>query len=369
MFCCKPKASEDGGGRGESLVVRKFKKIEQTYTTKKMLLVEAGYRYNKFVSQKLSDGTIWDIQLTSEDTEEISKITKREIAQELEVWQDGDKYYNHYFSLDIMWRDKKRKLLIDGSVTDPKELEEIREEKKAEFKAQIVKPLTIKLLLTNLPDDGLSTLAHLAKRIKKTVAQSFTPYGLNHAAMQLGPYIIDWNESGLIIPRWMSSANSMLLIPVRDDEQASIRFNVLPKICKKIVEWNSQWKYTNLTFNPSKKLSNCQDFVVKMLEFLNIQPNWKKDGFIDTYINKIKEGAIGDEMKLWDVTDGGKQVVFPDHDSLADWWHGRSFENRDPELVVLVKCIERVFQMRFAATGDPKYMVEDPIFGPRTGAF
>lgn len=369
MFCCRPKADEQGERGGESLVVRKFKKIEQTYTTKKMLLVEAGYRHNKFVAEKSNEASIWDLTLSAQDMEEITRTAKREIAQELEVWQDGEKYYNHYFSLDVMWRDKKRKLLLDGSVTDPKELEEIKEEKKAEFKQQIVKPLTIKLLLTNLPDDGVGTLAHITKRIKKTVAQSISPYGLNHAALQLGPYIIDWNESGIIIPRWMSSANSMLLIPVRDDEQANIRFNVLPKICKKIVEWNTQWKYTNLTFNAPKKVSNCQDFVVMILEFLGIQPNWKKGGFIDTYIAKIKEGAIGEELKLWDVTDNCKQIVFADHDSLADWWHGRSFENRDPELVVLVKCIERVFQMRFAATGDPKYLVEDPIFGPRTGAF
>lgn len=368
MFCCRPRRDEEGG-RGP-LVVRKFKKIEQQYTAKKILLVEAGYRYDKFVASKMSEGSIWDIQLSNEDMAEIAKIAKKEITQELEVWQDGEKYCSYYFSLDVMWRDKKRKLLLDGSVTDPKELEEIREEKKAEFKHQIVKPLTIKLLLTNLPDDGVSMLDHITKRLKKIVAQSISPYGLNHAALQLGPYIIDWNESGIIIPRWMSSANSTLLIPVRDDEQASVRFNALPKICKKIVEWNVNWKYTNLTFNTSKKLSNCQDFVLKMLEFLDIQPNWKKGGFIDVYINKIKEGAItGDELKIWDVTDNCKQVTFEDHDALADWWHSRSLENRDPELVVLVKCIERVFQMRFAATGDPKYLVADPIFGPRTGAF
>lgn len=363
-------ADDDRKERG-SLVERKFKKIQEVYVSKKRLHVEAEIRFEKYIKEKHTDGNMWELDLSASDQERIDKIVKKEVEEEVVVWQDADKFYNYYFNLDIMWRNKRRKMLLDRDFEDARELEEIKEEKKAEFKQQIVKPLTIKLMLTNLPDDGTGALSHLKKHISRQVAKSISPYGLNHAALQIGPYIIDWNESAIIIPRWMSSANSTLLIPVREDDKAAIRFNALPKICKKLVEFNTQWKYSSLTYSASNKTCNCQDFVQKLMEWLECAPTWKKGGYIDTYIKKIKEGAIGEELKIWDMSEqgGGKEIVFSGHDALLEFWLSVRYSNRDPELVTLIKCIERVIQMRFEATGDDKWFIEEPIFGAATGVF
>ena len=122
--------------------------------------------------------------------------------------------------------------------------------------------IPVKLLLSDIGNNNgfFSPLLRSAARL------AGNQFALNHAALQLGPYIIDWNTSEIVFPRHrFSSKNSLCLLPVKTLKKSDEVFIKVAEIC---TDWNLNWKYANPLNDDSKKRGNCQHFIQKILDAL-----------------------------------------------------------------------------------------------------
>jgi len=105
--------------------------------------------------------------------------------------------------------------------------------------------------------------------------------GAVHTAIQIGPIILEWNDSGIIIPApsydWPNyrvlGVLDMGSFPVED-----FRRDFIPKICEKVTEWNGSVDY-------DKYKSNCQKFSEEILDTLG--KGSKQDKKIENFLDSL----------------------------------------------------------------------------------
>jgi len=126
-------------------------------------------------------------------------------------------------------------------------------------------------------------------------------YGLNHVALQIGPYLIHWTNSSLVTITPLASASACAMI--YPDEKFKIKGEAqIKKVCEAIADWNLKMKYNRLT-------SNCQNFVEYMFTQVGCTPTWIPGGLIDSFVSEISKCEIGvHQMKIRDLTGKEKKI-------------------------------------------------------------
>jgi len=195
----------------------------------------------------------------------------------------------------------------------------------------IKEDLVIKLLLIPVAP---SLLAHVTKITGSS-------YGYLHTGIQINNKVVDWDLSGLIVPRTFSSdVHAALDITSAATHSVQKTPELVAKATQLIVKWNNTHEYSTL-------FRNCQHFVNALLEEINIQLHWNES--IASYLHEIKENpknvAPHIEYKL-----NGKmeRKEFTTHEDLDTFIHDlrRNDGDQYSEIKNLLKAFDRGFWFR-----------------------
>lgn len=303
------------------------------------------------------------MQLTEEEKATVKRRVDEDMQRLKKATRDAVEFKRYFFDELVPIMQENTDFLLRQQRFNPKDRELALKDTMREW--QNTKNLTIKLLLSNINDPSTG---FLTRWISQQVANATTTYGLNHAALQIGPYIVDWTTSQIVMPRIFKAKKVVLLIPINETCIVPRSEDVLFRISEFIVEWNTQYKYHRTKNSIKNRLGNCQFFVERLLDELGIKPSWQKNGPIEQYIEKIKENAInGDALVVWDKS--GTPHEFKNHDELVQFYKTQvegmtDFRTRE-EMEHILKSIERCMMFRFWATNDAKYRVEHPLFNKK----
>lgn len=222
-------------------------------------------------------------------------------------------------------------------------------------------------------------------------------YGWFHVALVVGPWLIEWNDSGLCIPRKPLSRSALITcdlgegFEIDNEEIISAKIRTLASV---IVRWNTTMKYASKAKTPGE--GNCQDFVESVLKELDIdQRNFipphsalglylermKNHGecemvfpitasFIKQYANKLDPEL---SARVKSASSNGGVIKFETHQELdtfvsqlkaADLGFVRTSD------CILLKSFDRALWMRHFKTPDALSFLPLPVnseHNPRTG--
>jgi hypothetical protein len=221
--------------------------------------------------------------------------------------------------------------------------------------------LTWKLVITALPPNGpLKPLVNFFARNQ--------PFGVVHAAVQLGKHLIDWTTSDLVTPRFLKGKALMAALDL------SMVSNVLPKvddvlyiqIATVIVDWNRSKKYDRIG-------CNCQHFVDDLFKRgMGLNPRWPPA--IANYLDALR---IDSELGLPHYIDeNGQRVFFESHKHLDQYVkdnNNGTFFTKDK--LDLMKAFDRAYMVKWRTNSqrdplseplNPTTELRCTVFGPLT---
>jgi len=189
----------------------------------------------------------------------------------------------------------------------------------------------------------------------------YMPFGkeLNHVALQIGPYLIQWTLSSLVTISPLATYSACPSIYPNEDFRIK-EPEQIQKICDVIAQYNMSNTYHALD-------CNCQHFVWFMMDILKCKPKWKPNGHIRTFIEEISKSNIGvHQMKIRDFH-SSNSIEFKDYkDFLAFCENSQVMQiiqalkpkkkntpsNEQKEYASLLRCIERAFQLNELAQNE-----------------
>jgi len=195
--------------------------------------------------------------------------------------------------------------------------------------------LTFKLLV--VPARNLNTLL---KRIG-TLTTGAAEYGWVHTALQIGDKIIDWNASGLAVPRTLHADAYTALDIHAASTKREIRKtpDLISNVVKTIIYWNKHYSYSMMN-------RNCQHFVNEILLVNGIKLFWTED--IESYLHDIITDPNNAKPHISYQDPSTKKLihrVFKDHDDLHTFI--KELQDKDLEqymnLTGLLKAFDRGF--------------------------
>jgi hypothetical protein len=98
----------------------------------------------------------------------------------------------------------------------------------------------------------------------------FPELGIFHTALIIGPWKIEWNDSGLCIPRKVVSGAAVLTTDIDTICTLDRLEDVTDKLAHVIVKWNTTMKYKEGT-GDKQTYGNCQDFIDDVMQELGLQ--------------------------------------------------------------------------------------------------
>jgi len=180
-------------------------------------------------------------------------------------------------------------------------------------------------------------------------------FGMFHSAIMIGPWLIDWNDSGICIPRKCVSQAALLsadLDSIGSEQQLE---DIIDKLATKICEWNGTKTYSDTPKN-KKTQGNCQDFVNDILQAINVSHDFK--GALAMYIKTLREkgkskmeftipdGSFAEKFKLKE-----KKIEFPTHEALDKFVSDLceadiEFRSKYKDEWALLKSFDRAFWLK-----------------------
>jgi len=110
--------------------------------------------------------------------------------------------------------------------------------------------------------------------------------GMFHSALIIGPWKLEFNDSGVVVPRKIISSAAVLTADI-DHITTVNRFNdIVNKLAEVIVKWNTTMQYKE-NGGDKTKVGNCQDFVDDVLQALDIKLNF--DGPMAKFIERLRK--------------------------------------------------------------------------------
>jgi len=180
-------------------------------------------------------------------------------------------------------------------------------------------------------------------------------FGMFHSALMIGPWLIEWNNSALCIPRKCVSKAALLsadIDSISTDKRVEEVVDILADV---ITEWNVTKKYKDNSKN-KKEEANCQDFVHEILEKLGIKLDFK--GPLGQFLTNLRETGLCDMefpmdnnfRQCFNIKEKSKK--FNTHEDLDNFVHylqktDMEFELKYKNEWVLLKSFDRAFWMRY----------------------
>lgn len=109
---------------------------------------------------------------------------------------------------------------------------------------------------------------------------------LYHTALMIGPWMFEWDESELCIPKKCVSSAAILTADVDEVYTLKNLEDKLEKLAEKVVEWNVNMGYRKSNII-NERYGNSQDFVESVLEAIGVRLNLPEA--LSSFLQKIKE--------------------------------------------------------------------------------
>ncbi len=175
-------------------------------------------------------------------------------------------------------------------------------------------------------------------------------FGLFHSALIVGPWYLEWNDSGFIVPRKCYSGAAVLAadVPTQFKGREQVK-DALDKMAELICHWNANYQY-------SQNQKNCQAFVDELCEVLGIELNFK--GALNDYLVQLRKNGkcdlkffLSDAMRELLGTED-KYKTFETHQQLDDFVKSvmdknSCFFDQSPDDWMLLKSFDRAFWLRW----------------------
>ena len=176
-------------------------------------------------------------------------------------------------------------------------------------KLNVMQKLKIKLVIVeqNTASHKLTQLISPVLNMVNLAPQ----FGSFHSALIVGPWYIEWNNSGLVIPRKCCSRGSVVALDIGKELPEVNIDQALSTIADFIVDWNTRYKY-------SVTNRNCHKFVNALCAKLGIKLEFS--GMFGTYMQNLqRRGACEMAIELngdLQTKIGKKTVKFDSHQQL-----------------------------------------------------
>eukprot|EP01087_Luapelamoeba_hula_P010246 TRINITY_DN2708_c0_g2_i2.p1 TRINITY_DN2708_c0_g2~~TRINITY_DN2708_c0_g2_i2.p1 ORF type:complete len:1317 (-),score=352.17 TRINITY_DN2708_c0_g2_i2:14-3913(-) len=188
--------------------------------------------------------------------------------------------------------------------------------------------------------------------VREALSPHVSDYGFLHAAVQVGPYIIEWNMDSLVVPRSIANhAAPLLLADIPNGRlYAGTDFGPVREIYRKIseciVSWNTTKSYASVGLG-SKKKRHCQHFTKDLLKVLGLSTSSFEQP-LRSFIKRLKKEGEG-KMEIEDVLQPGTVIGFDTHQQLDTYVlklqrsYSKDLEHTHPGLWRLLKAFDRAF--------------------------
>lgn len=185
-----------------------------------------------------------------------------------------------------------------------------------------------------------------------------------HSALLVGPFILEFNNSGLCIPRncQLGSDNTILSADVATVHTAKDIAKVLDSITKFIMYVNANVDYVS-TGGDCIHTMNCQDFVDTVLDRLQIQTTIHRQSPLGVFMRKLKtKGSCG--LSFYPSNKAfaakfqmDKKVKFSSHEELDRFViHLETidpmFRINHPDEYALLKAFDRAMWTKYSKSSD-----------------
>jgi len=195
----------------------------------------------------------------------------------------------------------------------------------------------VKLILTSM---SLSPLAKILGRFAHETGFNKWKYGMVHAALQIGPVVLEWNRNSLCIPCDINNygENALIAIDVVDGlKDKKLQLDAVQKVCDVIVDWNIKQTYDVVN-------KNCQHFVDELLKSLGFSSVFT--GLIGQFFQHLQSCNSFENFEFrFPPKPNGH--LFNSHEELDEYVLAN--HNLDAEAMQLLKAYDRVFWFRFYA--------------------
>eukprot|EP01080_Neovahlkampfia_damariscottae_P009179 gene9179-1267_t len=180
-------------------------------------------------------------------------------------------------------------------------------------------------------------------------------FGMFHSAILIGPWLLEWNNSALCIPRKCVSKAAFLTADIDSISSEKKLEEVIDHVANFITHWNVHKTYKD---NPSKDSEgNCQDFVHDLLDQLGVKTDHIYNGSLGEFLKKLrKQGKCDMEFHMdhqfrTDFELKESSVKFKTHKDLDVFVQDLKkkdleFEFKYKSEMILLKSFDRAFWLR-----------------------
>lgn len=120
--------------------------------------------------------------------------------------------------------------------------------------------------------DTQKSLRQLISPLTAVIPTVKPPFGIFHVAIIVGPWLLEWTDSSICIPKSLGEAAALLAIDIANIKITPDTVGVMvDKLANLVVKWNTEYTYCLFRLAGKKsKEGNCQDFVDDVLSTLGI---------------------------------------------------------------------------------------------------
>jgi len=197
------------------------------------------------------------------------------------------------------------------------------------------------------------------------IPNTATKFGLFHTSLIVGPYLLEWTEGSLCIPKSIGDSSALLAADITSISTLKVPIDqVIDRLAKLIVKWNTEYNYCvyRITGKQDNE-GNCQDFVDSVLETLGVsfKPTGALKACIDTMRNKgVFEARYNPHAKARELAGLAESYLFESHEELDLF--SKNLFNKIPGFRLefqddfkLLKSFDRAFWTRHLKVKDAMY--------------
>eukprot|EP01080_Neovahlkampfia_damariscottae_P009178 gene9178-1266_t len=204
-------------------------------------------------------------------------------------WAESFKIYQQKFATDDDKESKSTKGGINfSSKSSETEVEDIiTEDMNKEFQELDVtfKQVKVKLVIAEVSH---TSAGKTFRKLISPVLSKFDvipEFGMFHSALMIGPWMIDWNDSGICIPRKCVSQAALISADIDTIGSEHRLDEVVDALADVICDWNAHVIYKDQS-KREKNEGNCQDFVNAILEKLDVKI--ELEGPLGSFLKKLR---------------------------------------------------------------------------------
>jgi len=191
--------------------------------------------------------------------------------------------------------------------------------------------LPVRLILTHMPQVEMPQ-----NILFGTLVDKLSVWGLTHAALQVGPIVLDWTVDGLCIPHTFSEGHALCCVELNK----RIYMNdiaLIKKLCARVAEWNRNMHYGHVSYcflAHLAKYGNCQAFVADLIHVLGLSIPGNNVALLD-FLKSLRNN---------DSFPSFEGHTFKSHRDLDNFWI--KMNNVTADKLQILFAIDRAFVLR-----------------------